>query len=55
MLFEDLKAAFDSVDRGILIRTMRERERERGVRESLVRRCEEVVGESVKDGEECGR
>lgn len=34
----DLKAAFDSVDRGILGREMRKR----GVRERLVRRCEDI-------------
>jgi len=31
-LFVDLRATFDSVDRGELIRTMRERKRERGER-----------------------
>lgn len=43
ILFVDLKAAFDSVDREVLGRTMRERE----VREGLVRRCEEVLMETV--------
>lgn len=37
-LFIDLKAAFDSVDRGELVSTMRER----GVREELMDRVEEV-------------
>lgn len=35
-MFVDCRAAFDWVDRGKLVRTMRER----GVREDLVRRCE---------------
>ncbi|KMQ90728.1 axoneme-associated protein [Lasius niger] len=43
ILFIDLKAAFDSVDRGILVEAMRER----GVREGLVRRCKEVLEETV--------
>jgi len=37
-LFIDLKAVFDSVDRGVLIEAMRER----GIREGLVSRVEEV-------------
>ncbi|XP_067217103.1 LINE-1 retrotransposable element ORF2 protein [Linepithema humile] len=41
-LFIDLKAAFDSVDRGILVGAMRER----GVREGLVERVEEVLKET---------
>ncbi|RLU21743.1 hypothetical protein DMN91_006119 [Ooceraea biroi] len=41
-LFLDLRAAFDSVDRGVLIKAMRERE----VREGLVDRCEEVLVET---------
>lgn len=41
-MFVDLKAAFDSVDRGILIRAMRER----GVREGLVERVEEMLRET---------
>ncbi|XP_071579341.1 uncharacterized protein [Temnothorax nylanderi] len=49
--FVDLKAAFDSVDRGVLIKAMRER----GVREGLVRRTEELLSETksrvrVRDG-----
>jgi len=38
-LFIDLKAAFDSLDRGVLIGPMRER----GVREGLVERVEEIL------------
>ncbi|XP_067208444.1 golgin subfamily A member 6-like protein 25 [Linepithema humile] len=41
-LFIDLKAAFDSVDRGVLVGAMRER----GVREGLVGRVEEVLKET---------
>jgi len=41
-LFIDLKAAFDSVDRGVLVGAMRER----GVREGLVKRVEEVLKET---------
>lgn len=41
-LFVDLKAAFDSVDRGELIRVMRER----GVSEGLVERVEEILKET---------
>lgn len=37
--FVDLKAAFDSVDRRKLIRSMRER----GVREGLVKRCGTIL------------
>lgn len=36
IMFVDCKAAFDSVDRGKMVRAMRER----GIREDLVRRCE---------------
>ena len=43
VLFMDLKAAFDSVDRGILVQAMRKR----GVREGLVRICEEMLEETV--------
>ena len=53
VLFVDLKAAFDSVDRGVLIRAMRKR----GVREGLVARCGEVLQETVcrvRVGEEEG-
>lgn len=52
-LFVDLKAAFDSVDRGVLIETMKERR----IREGLVRRIEEVMGETksrVRVGQEMG-
>jgi len=38
-VFVDLKTAFDSVDRGILLRVLRER----GVREGLVERMAEVL------------
>lgn len=41
-LFIDLKAAFDSVDRGILVKAMEER----GVREGLVIRVEEILRET---------
>ncbi|KMQ91571.1 hypothetical protein RF55_8544 [Lasius niger] len=40
--FIDLRAAFDSVDRGVLIEVMRER----GVREGLISRCEDVLRET---------
>lgn len=40
--FVDLRAAFDSVDRGILWKAMRER----GIREGLVRRCEDMLRET---------
>jgi len=40
--FVDLKAAFDSVDREVLGRAMRER----GISEALVGRCEEMVRET---------
>lgn len=43
VLFVDLKTAFDLIDRGKLIEAMRER----GVREGLVRRCEEVLRETI--------
>ncbi|XP_067207866.1 golgin subfamily A member 6-like protein 22 [Linepithema humile] len=52
-LFIDLKAAFDSVDRGVLVGAMRER----GVREGLVERVEEVLKETkskVRVGGEVG-
>ncbi|XP_024875959.1 trichohyalin-like, partial [Temnothorax curvispinosus] len=51
--FVDLKAAFDSVDRGILIKAMRER----GIRDGLVRRTEEMLRETksrVRGGNELG-
>ncbi|XP_020298810.1 uncharacterized protein LOC109863043, partial [Pseudomyrmex gracilis] len=41
----DLKAAFDSVDREVLTRTMKER----GVRERIVRRVEQVLRETKSD------
>lgn len=42
VLFVDLRAAFDTVDREILWKTMRERE----IREELVRRCEDMLRET---------
>lgn len=42
-LFIDMKAAFDSVDREILMESMRRRR----VREGLVERCEQVLMETV--------
>lgn len=51
VLFVDLRAAFDTVDREILWKTMRER----GIREELVRRCEAMLRETrnrVRLGEE---
>lgn len=41
-MFVDLRAAFDSVDRGVLIEAMRER----GIREGLIMRTEEILGET---------
>jgi len=41
-MFVDLKAAFDSVDRKILLNTMKER----GIREGLVERVEEAIRET---------
>lgn len=52
-MFENFKAAFDSMDRGKIMRAMRER----GVREGLVKRCEGVLRETkekVKVGERGG-
>lgn len=40
-VFLDLKAAFDSVDRGVLIEAMKAK----GVREGLIERCGEVLRE----------
>lgn len=40
--FVDLRAAFDSVDRGVLIATVRER----GVREGIIRRVEGILRET---------
>ncbi|XP_076659971.1 uncharacterized protein LOC143363245 [Halictus rubicundus] len=42
IFFVDLKAAFDSVDREVLVKALRER----GVREGLVVRCEEMLRET---------
>lgn len=53
VLFVDMKAAFDSVDRGVLVESMRRR----GVREGLVSRCEELLRETssrVRVGDEEG-
>lgn len=53
LLFVDLKAAFDSVDRVKLVESMRGR----GVSEGLLERCEEVLRETigrVRVGEKCG-
>lgn len=52
-MFVGLKAAFDSVDRGVLVKTMRER----GIRERLVERVGKVLGETrsrVRVGGETG-
>lgn len=43
VLFIDMKAAFDSVDRDSLMESMRKR----GVKEGLVARCEEVLRETT--------
>ena len=43
VLFVDMKAAFDSVDREVLLRAMRGK----GVREQLVVRCEEILRETT--------
>ena len=40
--FVNLKTTFDSVDREMLVRSLRER----GVRERLVRRCEDLFRET---------
>jgi len=45
VLFIDLKAAFDSIDKGVLIDAMRERR----VREGLVERMEEILKENTKN------
>lgn len=42
IMFIDVKAAFDSVDRGRLVEAMRKE----GVREGLVKRCEGVLRET---------
>lgn len=41
-MFVDLKATFDSVHRGKVMRAMKKR----GVRERLVKKCEEVLRET---------
>lgn len=41
-MFIDLKAAFDSIDRGVLVKAMEER----GVRGGLIRTIEEMVRET---------
>jgi len=41
-LFVDLKAAFDSVDREVLMETMREKE----IREGLIKKVEELLRET---------
>lgn len=43
LLFVDLRAAFDSLDRRKLFECLRKR----GVREGLVRRCEVVLSETA--------
>lgn len=42
-LFVELRAAFDSVDRGVLVEMIRRK----GIREGLVRRVEEVIRQAV--------
>lgn len=44
VLFVDLKAAIDSLDRGVLLQTMRGR----GVRKGLVERVGEILRETSK-------
>lgn len=54
VLFVDLRAAFNSVDRGVLVKTMRRK----GIRKGLMRSVEEIVRETrsrVKAGKEMGR
>lgn len=41
-MFVDLKVAFNSVDRAVLVRAMRER----GIREGLMKRVEELIRET---------
>lgn len=53
VLFVNLKAAIDSLDRGVLLQTMRGR----GVRKGLVERVGEILRETrsrVRVGEEMG-
>lgn len=42
VFFVNLRAAFDSVDRGLLIKAMRKK----GVRKALVKKCEDVMRET---------
>lgn len=52
-MFVDLKAAFDSVDKEVLIKEMRER----GIKEGMVEKVEEVLRETksrVRVGGEIG-
>lgn len=52
MMFVDMKAAFDSMDREILLK---DSERKREMKEDLVVKCEEVLKETmsrVRMGEE---
>lgn len=44
MMFVDMKAAFDSMDREILLK---DNERKREMKEDLVVRCEEVLKETM--------
>lgn len=51
LFFVDLRAAFDSVDKSKLLGAMRER----GMKEELVRRCEDILGKTcfrIRVGEE---
>lgn len=41
-MFVDLKAAFDLVDRGVLVRAMKEK----GIRKGLTKKVEEVLRET---------
>lgn len=51
LVFMDLRAAFNSVDRKQISETMRRRD----VREGLIRRCEEVLMETRSKGEGGGQ
>lgn len=54
MMFVDMKAAFDSMDREILLK---DNERKREMKEDLIVRCEEMLKETmsrVRVGEEKG-
>lgn len=46
VMFVDLKAAFDSIDREMLVETLRER----GVRKGITKRIEQVVRETRSRG-----